>query len=192
MPTAYGEFELIPFIQKSNGFEHIALIKGTWTAEDTVLVRVHSSCITGDIFGSMRCDCGEQLHSALQMIEKEGRGVLVYLNQEGRGIGLFNKMKAYKLQELGRDTVEANIDLGFEADERDYGIGANILRELGLGKIKLITNNPKKRIGLQGYGLTIVENVHVEPKTNKHNKFYLETKQNKMGHFLNLAHYKKL
>jgi 3,4-dihydroxy 2-butanone 4-phosphate synthase / GTP cyclohydrolase II len=187
LPTAYGDFELIPFKQKSNGIEHIALVKGKWTSEDPVLVRVHSSCITGDIFGSKRCDCGSQLHKALQMIEKEGQGVLVYMNQEGRGIGLFNKIKAYKLQEQGKDTVEANLDLGFQEDERDYGVGANILRELGLGKIRLLTNNPVKRKGLEGYGLEIIENIPLEVKPNEHNRFYLETKKNKMGHTLELV-----
>ncbi|MDP4189750.1 MAG: 3,4-dihydroxy-2-butanone-4-phosphate synthase, partial [Bacteroidota bacterium] len=153
LPTEYGNFELIPFIQKSNGLEHVALIKGTWTKNEPVLVRVHSSCLTGDIFGSFRCDCGDQLHEAMRLIEKTGKGVILYMNQEGRGIGLFNKIKAYKLQEEGRDTVQANIELGFNADERDYGVGASILRELGLGKIRLLTNNPKKMKGLQGYGL---------------------------------------
>ncbi len=187
LPTEYGEFKLIPFKQKSNGLEHIALVKGNWTKDDPVLVRVHSSCLTGDIFGSKRCDCGPQLHKAMTMIEKEGQGVLVYMNQEGRGIGLFNKIKAYKLQEQGRDTVEANLDLGFEDDERDYGVGANILRELGLGKIKLLTNNPVKRKGLEGYGLEIVENIPLEIEPNKFNKFYLETKKVKMGHTLELV-----
>lgn len=164
--------------------EHVALIKGSWTPDESVLVRVHSSCITGDIFGSMRCECGEQLHKAMQMIEKEGKGVLVYMNQEGRGIGLLNKMKAYKLQEEGLDTVDANLHLGFRADERDYGVGAMILREVGVGKIKLMTNNPKKRIGLESYGLTIVENVPLEIEPNKYNAFYMETKKKKMGHSL--------
>jgi len=191
LPTKYGDFELTPFIQKSNGAEHLALTKGTWAKDEPVLVRVHSSCITGDIFGSFRCDCGDQLANALRIIEKEGKGVLVYLNQEGRGIGLFNKIKAYKLQELGRDTVEANLDLGFADDERDYGVGACILREMNLGSIRLITNNPKKRIGLEGYGLKVTENIPIEVVPNKHNKFYLETKKEKMGHFLNLAVYKK-
>lgn len=184
MPTAYGHFRLIPFKQLSNGMEHVALIKGSWTPDESVLVRVHSSCITGDIFGSMRCECGEQLHKAMQMIEKEGKGVLVYMNQEGRGIGLLNKMKAYKLQEEGLDTVDANLHLGFRADERDYGVGAMILREVGVGKIKLMTNNPKKRIGLESYGLTIVENVPLEIEPNKYNAFYMETKKKKMGHSL--------
>jgi 3,4-dihydroxy 2-butanone 4-phosphate synthase/GTP cyclohydrolase II len=192
LPTAFGNFDLIPFIQKSNGHEHIAIIKGDWLPDEPVMVRVHSSCITGDIFGSMRCDCGDQLHAAMQMIEKEGKGVVLYLSQEGRGIGLFNKVKAYKLQEQGMDTVQANLQLGFEEDERDYGVGANILHELGLGKLRLITNNPKKRIGLEGYGLKIVENLSIEIHPNKHNHFYLETKRDKMGHFLNLAKYNKI
>jgi len=187
LPTDYGNFELIPFKQKSNGVEHIALVKGTWTKEDPVLVRVHSSCVTGDIFGSKRCDCGHQLHKAMEMIDKEGRGVLVYMNQEGRGIGLFNKIKTYKLQEQGYDTVDANLDLGFKEDERDYGVGANILRELGLGKIRLLTNNPIKRKGLEGYSLEIVENVPLEVEPNEHNRFYLETKKHKMGHTLELV-----
>ncbi len=191
-PTVYGNFDLIPFFQKSNSHEHIAIIKGQWTIDEPILVRVHSSCITGDIFGSLRCDCGDQLHAAMQIIEKEGKGALIYLSQEGRGIGLFNKIKAYKLQELGRDTVQANIDLGFNDDERDYGVGANILHELGLGKLRLITNNPKKRIGLEGYGLEVVENIPLIVEPNPHNKFYLETKRDKMGHFLDLAKYKKI
>ncbi len=186
LPTIYGSFNLIPFLQKSNGQVHVALIKGKWTTNDKVLVRVHSSCVTGDIFGSMRCDCGTQLHMAMEMIEKEKQGVILYMNQEGRGIGLFNKIKAYKLQEEGRDTVEANIDLGFTPDERDYGVGANILRELGLGKIRLITNNPVKRAGLEGYGLKIVENIPLPVKPNPYNEFYLKTKRDKMGHFLEL------
>lgn len=186
LPTKYGSFNLIPFLQKSNGQVHVALIKGKWSASDEVLVRVHSSCVTGDIFGSLRCDCGTQLHQAMEMIEKEKRGVILYMNQEGRGIGLFNKIKAYKLQEEGRDTVEANIDLGFTPDERDYGVGANILHELGLGKIRLITNNPVKRAGLEGYGLKIVENIPLRVKPNPYNEFYLKTKRDKMGHFLEL------
>ncbi len=186
LPTEYGSFKLIPFLQKSNGQVHVALLKGKWTTEDEVLVRVHSSCVTGDIFGSLRCDCGTQLHKAMEMIEKEKQGVIIYMNQEGRGIGLFNKIKAYKLQEEGRDTVEANIDLGFTPDERDYGVGANILRELGLGKIRLITNNPVKRAGLEGYGLKIVENIPLPVKPNPYNEFYLKTKRDKMGHFLEL------
>lgn len=189
LPTTYGSFKLIPFIQESNGLEHIALVKGELNKDEPILTRVHSSCMTGDIFGSYRCDCGVQLHKAMEMIEKEGRGVLIYLNQEGRGIGLSNKIKAYKLQEQGRDTVEANVDLGFKDDERDYGVGANILWELGLGKLKLITNNPVKRAGLEGYGLTIVENIPLVIEPNEHNAFYLKTKQDKMGHFLDIAQY---
>jgi len=187
LPTAFGDFELIPFLQKSNGLEHVALIKGKWTKDDPVLVRMHSSCLTGDIFHSYRCDCGPQLHEAMKRIQEAGKGVVIYLNQEGRGIGLFNKIKAYKLQEQGRDTVQANLDLGFEEDERDYGVGASILRDLGLGKIRLMTNNPVKRAGLEGYGLTVVENVPIEILPNEHNKFYLETKRKKMGHFLELV-----
>jgi 3,4-dihydroxy 2-butanone 4-phosphate synthase/GTP cyclohydrolase II len=187
LPTEFGNFELIPFIQKSNGLEHVAILKGKWTKEEPVLVRVHSSCVTGDIFHSYRCDCGPQLHEAMRRIEAEGKGAIVYLNQEGRGIGLFNKIRAYKLQEQGRDTVEANLDLGFEDDERDYGVGASILHELGLGKVRLMTNNPVKRAGLEGYGLTVVENVPLVIPPNAHNEFYLETKRNKMGHFLELV-----
>lgn len=187
LPTEFGDFDLIPFVQKSNGLEHVALIKGRWTPDDPVLVRVHSSCVTGDIFHSYRCDCGPQLHEAMRRIDEAGQGVLIYLNQEGRGIGLFNKIKAYKLQEEGRDTVQANLDLGFEDDERDYGVGASILHELGLGKIKLLTNNPVKRAGLEGYGLKVVENIPLEIKPNEHNRFYLETKRQKMGHFLELV-----
>ena len=192
LPTSYGDFDIIPFIQKSTGAEHVAIIKGEWTKDEPVLVRVHSSCITGDIFGSKRCDCGDQLHYAMQMIEKNGKGVIVYLSQEGRGIGLFNKIKAYKLQEEGLDTVQANLRLGFKDDERDYGVGANILRELGLGKLRLMSNNPVKRKGLEGYGLEVVENVPIEIPPNPHNQFYLETKRDKMGHFLNIATYKKI
>lgn len=184
LPTAYGDFELIPFRQKSNGLEHVALIKGTWEPEEPIIVRVHSSCVTGDIFGSQRCDCGAQLHQAMQMIEKEGKGVLVYMNQEGRGIGLFNKIHAYKLQEEGMDTVEANVELGFEPDERDYGVGASILHEVGVHKMRLISNNPVKRKGLEGYGLEIVENISLEIDSNPHNEFYLRTKRDKMGHLL--------
>ena len=187
LPTKYGDFTLIPFLQLSNGQEHIALTKGSWNKDEAVLVRVHSSCITGDIFGSMRCDCGIQLHEAMKMIEDEGKGVLLYMNQEGRGIGLFNKMKAYKLQEEGRDTIQANVELGFQADERDYGVGANILRELHLGEIRLMTNNPVKRAGLEGYGLKIIENVHLESEPNPFNEFYLQTKKEKMGHVLELV-----
>jgi 3,4-dihydroxy 2-butanone 4-phosphate synthase / GTP cyclohydrolase II len=191
LPTKYGDFDLIPFRQKSNNLDHVALIKGQWTKDEPVLVRVHSSCVTGDIFGSLRCDCGAQLIKALKLIEKEGKGVLLYMNQEGRGIGLFDKIKAYKLQEQGRDTVEANLDLGYLPDERDYGVGANILKELGLGKIRLITNNPVKKRGLEGYGITIIENVPIEIEPNEHNEFYLITKRDKMGHFLNIAKYEK-
>ncbi len=184
MPTQYGHFSLIPFRQISNGLEHIALIKGEWEKDEPILVRVHSSCATGDIFGSMRCECGEQLHVALQMIEKEGKGALVYMNQEGRGIGLMNKIKAYKLQEGGLDTVDANVHLGFKPDERDYGVGANILRILGITKMRLLTNNPVKRVGLERYGLEIVENVPIEIQPNPYNRHYLETKRTRMGHTL--------
>jgi 3,4-dihydroxy 2-butanone 4-phosphate synthase / GTP cyclohydrolase II len=187
LPTEFGEFDLIPFRQLSNGLEHTALIKGVWKKDEPVLVRVHSSCVTGDIFGSLRCDCGPQLHKAMEMVDKAGKGVIVYMNQEGRGIGYFNKMEAYKLQEAGKDTVEANIELGFKADERDYGVGAQILRELGVSKLRLITNNPVKRAGLEGYGLEIVEILKDEIPPNKHNHFYLETKMNKMGHRLELV-----
>lgn len=186
MPTQYGHFRLIPFRQKSNGLEHIALIKGEWKEDEPVLVRVHSSCMTGDIFGSMRCECGEQLHEAMRKIEAEGKGAIVYMNQEGRGIGLMNKIKAYKLQEEGLDTVDANLHLGFKADERDYGVGASILREIGIRKMRLMTNNPIKRIGLEGYGLEIVENVPIEIKPNPYNEFYMHTKKERMGHQLHL------
>ncbi len=189
MPTEYGNFDLIPFKQKSNGLEHVALIKGKWKEDEPVLVRVHSSCVTGDIFGSLRCDCGDQLHKAMQMVEKEGKGVVVYMNQEGRGIGLMNKIAAYKLQEEGIDTVDANIKLGFKDDERDYGVGAQILRSLGAKKLRLITNNPIKRAGLEGYGLEIIESVPNIISPNKYNKKYLETKQTRMGHFLDLVVY---
>ena len=191
LPTDYGHFHLIPFIQKSNGLEHVALIKGEWDKNEPVLVRVHSSCVTGDIFGSQRCDCGDQLHEAMKIIEKNGKGVIIYLNQEGRGIGLYNKIKAYKLQEEGMDTVEANLELGFNEDERDYGIGASMMHALGLGKIRLITNNPVKRAGLEGYGIEVIENIPLEVPVNVHNQFYLETKRDKMGHFLNIVSYKK-
>jgi 3,4-dihydroxy 2-butanone 4-phosphate synthase / GTP cyclohydrolase II len=184
MPTVWGDFDLIAYKHIEDGQEHLALIKGTWTEEDDVLVRVHSSCLTGDIFGSCRCDCGEQLHKAMEIIEKVGRGIIVYMNQEGRGIGLLNKLKAYKLQENGLDTVEANLKLGFEMDQRDYGIGAQILRDLGVRKMRLISNNPKKRSGLIGYGLEIVDNVSLKIKPNKHNLSYLNTKKVKMGHEL--------
>lgn len=184
LPTQYGDFMMIPFLQKATGHEHVALIKGTWEKDEPVLVRVHSSCVTGDIFGSMRCECGEQLHSALQLIEKEGKGVVVYLNQEGRGIGLMAKVAAYKLQEEGMDTVDANLHLGYKADERDYGVGAQILRNLGISKMRLMSNNPIKRIGLESYGLEVVENIPLEIIPNKFNKFYMETKKNRMGHTL--------
>ena len=184
MPTKYGNFKLIPFRQISNGMEHVALIKGEWEKDEPILVRVHSSCITGDIFGSMRCECGDQLHKAMQLIEKEGKGVIVYMNQEGRGIGLMNKMRAYKLQEEGMDTVDANLHLGFNADERDYGVGAQILREIGVTKFRLMSNNPVKRIGLEAYGLSIVENVPLEIAPNQHNEFHMQTKKTRMGHNL--------
>ncbi len=184
LPTEYGHFRIIPFRQKSNGLEHIAIFKGEWNADEPVLVRMHSSCMTGDIFASKRCDCGDQLHQAMQMIDREGKGVVVYLQQEGRGIGLMNKIAAYVLQEQGDDTVDANIHLGFRADERDYGVGAQILRELGIGKIRLITNNPVKRVGLESYGLDIVENVPMVITPNEYNKRYLETKRLRMGHKL--------
>lgn len=186
LPTAYGHFRAIPFRQKSNGLEHIALVKGDLSGDEPALVRVHSSCATGDIFASKRCDCGEQLHRALQMIEKEGRGAVVYLMQEGRGIGLMEKMKAYKLQEEGMDTVDANICLGHKADERDYGVGAQILRAIGVSKMRLMSNNPTKRVGLQGYGLEIVETVPIEVEPNEYNRKYLSTKRQRMGHNLHL------
>lgn len=191
LPTQYGSFDLIPFKQLSNGLEHVALIKGEFNDKEPVLLRVHSSCVTGDIFGSKRCDCGQQLEKALKAIEKEGKGVLIYMNQEGRGIGLFNKIKAYKLQEEGMDTVEANRELGFEDDERDYGVGAQIIRELGIRKIRLMSNNPIKRVGLEGYGLEIVESVPIEIEPNKHNEFYMKTKKEKMGHDLAFFKYKE-
>lgn len=182
MPTKYGTFELISFKQTTTGEHHLALKKGEWNEDEPVLVRVHSSCFTGDILHSLRCDCGEQLHAAMEMVEKEGRGVVLYMNQEGRGIGLLNKLKAYKLQEEGKDTVEANLALGFKNDQRDYGVGAQILRYLGVSKIRLMTNNPRKRAGLAGYGLEIVENVAIEMKPNPHNEYYLQTKRDKLGH----------
>lgn len=184
MPTQYGHFRLIPFRQKSTGLEHIALIKGDVSSSEPALVRVHSSCATGDIFGSKRCDCGEQLHAALQMIEKEGRGALIYLNQEGRGIGLMEKMKAYKLQENGMDTIDANLCLGHKADERDYGVGAQILQNIGITKMRLMSNNPVKRVALEAYGLSVVENVPIEVNPNPYNEFYLKTKKERMGHIL--------
>ena len=186
MPTRYGHFKLIPFRQISNGLEHMALIKGEWTEDEPVLVRVHSSCATGDILGSMRCDCGEQLHKAMEMIEKEGKGVVIYMQQEGRGIGLMNKIAAYKLQEEGYDTVDANIHLGFKPDERDYGCGAQMLRKLGIHKMRLMTNNPVKRVGLEAYGIEIVENVPIEVTPNKYDFRYLQTKKARMGHTLHL------
>ena len=186
LPTCYGHFQLIPFRQKSNGLEHMALIKGEWTADEAVLVRVHSSCATGDILGSMRCDCGEQLHKSLEMIEAEGKGVVIYMQQEGRGIGLMNKIAAYKLQEEGLDTIDANIHLGFKPDERDYGCGAQMLRHLGIHKMRLMTNNPTKRVGLEAYGLEIVENIPIEVTPNEYDYRYLKTKQERMGHTLHL------
>lgn len=182
MPTKYGNFELIAFKQINSGEIHMALKKGDWKKDEPVLVRVHSSCVTGDILHSLRCDCGEQLHAAMQMVEKEGKGLILYMNQEGRGIGLMNKLKAYKLQEEGMDTVEANLELGFKMDERDYGVGAQILRHLGICKLRLITNNPRKRAGLNGYGLEVVENVPIEIHPNPHNENYLKTKRDKLGH----------
>ena len=182
MPTKHGDFELVAFRQTNTGENHLALVKGTWAPDEPVLVRVHSSCFTGDILHSLRCDCGDQLEAAMEMVEAAGKGVVLYMNQEGRGIGLFNKLKAYKLQEEGKDTVEANLALGFKTDQRDYGIGAQILRHLGVTKIRLMTNNPRKRAGLRGYGLEIVENVAIEIVPNEHNAFYLQTKRDKMGH----------
>lgn len=190
LPTESGDFEFIPFRQTSNGIEHAALVKGKWTKDEPVLVRLHSSCFTGDIFGSMRCDCGHQLKKAMSMVESEGKGVVIYLSQEGRGIGLMNKIKAYKLQDEGMDTVQANLKLGFGEDERDYGVGASIMRALGLGKVRLISNNPVKRAGLEGYGIKIVETIPLIIESNPHNQFYLETKANKMGH--NLTHNKHI
>lgn len=186
MPTEYGHFKLVPFRQTSSGLEHMALIKGEWKEDEPVLVRVHSSCATGDIFGSKRCDCGQQLHKAMQMIEKEGKGVLIYMQQEGRGIGLMNKIEAYKLQEEGYDTVDANVHLGFKPDERDYGCGAQMLRYLGVHKMRLMTNNPTKRVGLEAYGLEIVENVSIEVVPNEYDYKYLKTKKDRMGHNLHL------
>ncbi|MDN5202859.1 bifunctional 3,4-dihydroxy-2-butanone-4-phosphate synthase/GTP cyclohydrolase II [Fulvivirgaceae bacterium BMA10] len=182
MPTEHGNFDLVAYKQTNTGDTHLALVKGSWEKDEPVLVRVHSSCVTGDIFSSCRCDCGNQLHQAMHIVEKEGKGVVLYMNQEGRGIGLINKLKAYKLQEQGRDTVQANLELGFKMDQRDYGVGAQILRDLGVSKIKLISNNPKKRAGLMGYGLEIVENVPIEILPNEHNEEYLKTKRDKMGH----------
>lgn len=187
MPTEYGDFQLHSYRQTTTGEHHLALVKGTWSPDEPVLVRVHSSCVTGDIFGSCRCDCGPQLHAAMQMVEREGKGVIVYMNQEGRGIGLANKLRAYKLQEQGMDTVEANLALGFGMDDRDYGVGAQILRDLGVSKMRLMSNNPKKRTGLVGYGLEVIENVPIELEANDHNRFYLETKRDRMGHSLKLG-----
>lgn len=187
MPTTRGDFQLYAFKQTTDGTEHLALVKGTWEKDEPVLVRVHSSCVTGDIFGSCRCDCGPQLTRAMEIVEEAGKGIIVYMNQEGRGIGLVNKLKAYKLQEEGLDTVEANIRLGFKMDQRDYGIGAQILRELGVSKMKLLSNNPKKRSGLTGYGLEIVETVPLEIESNIHNELYLRTKRDKMGHTLKMG-----
>lgn len=184
MPTEFGDFQMIPFQQKSNGLTHVALIKGSWDKDEPILVRVHSSCVTGDIFGSKRCECGEQLHKAMQMVQDEGKGVIVYLNQEGRGIGLMAKMEAYKLQEQGFDTVDANLHLGYKADERDYGVGAAILHSLGVTKMRLITNNPIKRVGLESFGLEVTENVPIEVVPNKYNEFYMHTKKERMGHDL--------
>lgn len=182
MPTKYGDFKLIAFKEKHSSNEHLALIKGEWGKEEPIMVRVHSSCFTGDILGSLRCDCGEQLHAAMKMVQKEGKGAILYMNQEGRGIGLLNKLKAYRLQEEGMDTVEANLHLGFQMDQRDYGIGAQMLRHLGISKLKLISNNPKKRVGLIGYGLEIVDNIPIEIAPNPHNEKYLQTKRDKLGH----------
>ena len=182
MPTKYGDFKLVAFREKYSSNEHLALVKGEWQKDEPVMVRVHSSCFTGDILGSLRCDCGEQLHAAMKMVEKEGRGAILYMNQEGRGIGLLNKLKAYRLQEQGLDTVEANLHLGFQMDQRDYGIGAQILRHLGISKLKLVSNNPKKRVGLMGYGLEVVENIPIEISSNPHNEKYLLTKRDKLGH----------
>ncbi|MDR3219945.1 MAG: bifunctional 3,4-dihydroxy-2-butanone-4-phosphate synthase/GTP cyclohydrolase II [Dysgonamonadaceae bacterium] len=184
LPTQFGHFKIIPFRQKSNGLEHIALIKGEWEKDEPILVRMHSSCITGDAFGSLRCECGDQLHASMEMIDKAGKGAVVYLIQEGRGIGLMEKMKAYKLQEQGLDTVDANLHLGHDSDEREYGVGAQILRDLGITKMRLITNNPIKRAALEGYGLEIVENVPIEITPNPHNEFYMKTKKERMGHIL--------
>jgi 3,4-dihydroxy 2-butanone 4-phosphate synthase / GTP cyclohydrolase II len=189
LPTHYGGFRIIPFRQKSNGAEHIALIKGTWAANEPILVRVHSSCMTGDVFGSLRCECGDQLHASMGLIEKEGRGVIVYMLQEGRGIGLLNKIAAYKLQDQGFDTIEANLHLGFKADERDYGVGAQILRNLGVTKMRLLTNNPVKRVGLEGFGLEVVDIIPIEIEPNEFNQKYLRTKRDRMGHHLRNFNY---
>jgi 3,4-dihydroxy 2-butanone 4-phosphate synthase/GTP cyclohydrolase II len=187
LPTEYGDFMLTPFRQLSNGLEHVVLVKGEWQTDEPILCRVHSSCMTGDIFGSKRCECGEQLHKAMQMVEKEGKGIIIYLNQEGRGIGLMNKIRAYKLQEEGEDTVEANIHLGFQPDERDYGVGAQILQQMGASKLRLMTNNPVKRVGLESFGIEIVENIPIEITPNPYNLRYMRTKKEKMHHNLNLV-----
>ena len=187
LPTEYGDFMLTPFRQLSNGLEHVVLVKGEWQTDEPILCRVHSSCMTGDIFGSKRCECGEQLHKAMQMVEKEGKGIIIYLNQEGRGIGLMNKIRAYKLQEQGEDTVEANIHLGFQPDERDYGVGAQILQQMGASKLRLMTNNPVKRVGLESFGIEIVENIPIEIAPNPYNLRYMQTKKEKMYHNLNLV-----
>jgi 3,4-dihydroxy 2-butanone 4-phosphate synthase/GTP cyclohydrolase II len=191
LPTQFGEFRIVPFRQKSNGAEHVALIKGEWSADEPILTRVHSSCMTGDIFGSLRCECGDQLHESMRLIEKEGKGVIVYMMQEGRGIGLLNKIAAYKLQDEGLDTVDANLHLGFNADERDYGVGAQILSALGVSKMKLLTNNPIKRVGLEGYGLEVTEIVPIEIEPNEYNQKYMKTKRDRMGHHLKFFNYDK-
>ncbi|HKL34082.1 MAG TPA: bifunctional 3,4-dihydroxy-2-butanone-4-phosphate synthase/GTP cyclohydrolase II [Tangfeifania sp.] len=189
LPTQFGDFSIVPFRQKSNGAEHVALIKGEWDVNEPILVRVHSSCMTGDIFGSLRCECGDQLHASMQMIEKEGKGVIVYMMQEGRGIGLLNKIAAYKLQDQGMDTIDANLHLGFKEDERDYGVGAQILRNLGVTKMRLMTNNPVKRVGIEGFGLEVVETLPIEIEPNPHNQKYLKTKRDRMGHHLRNFNY---
>ncbi len=189
LPTQYGNFSVVPFRQKSNGAEHVALIKGEWKVDEPVLVRVHSSCMTGDIFGSLRCECGDQLHKSMEIIEKEGKGVIVYMMQEGRGIGLLNKIAAYKLQDQGLDTIDANLHLGFQADERDYGVGAQILRSLGVTKMRLLTNNPIKRVGIEGFGLEVTETLPIEIEPNKYNQKYLKTKRDRMGHHLRNFNY---
>lgn len=191
LPTHFGDFRIVPFRQKSNGSEHVALIKGNWDVNEPILVRVHSSCMTGDIFGSLRCECGDQLHKSMELIEKAGKGVIIYMLQEGRGIGLLNKIAAYKLQDQGLDTIDANLHLGFKADERDYGVGAQILRNLGITKMKLLTNNPVKRVGLEGFGLEVTEIIPLEIKPNKHNQKYLKTKRDRMGHHLRNFNYDK-
>jgi len=189
LPTQFGDFSIVPFRQKSNGAEHVALIKGEWDVNEPILVRVHSSCMTGDIFGSLRCECGDQLHASMQMIENEGKGVIVYMMQEGRGIGLLNKIAAYKLQDQGMDTIDANLHLGFKEDERDYGVGAQILRNLGVTKMRLMTNNPVKRVGIEGFGLEVVETLPIEIEPNPHNQKYLKTKRDRMGHHLRNFNY---